>query len=180
MLLPQPEDPKKRNLESEIIRLRTRVNEIEREIGDRFQGFVYASTPSTVTIASSATYVDLAVTGTLADVSEGSEALSGKLGIKNSSNRTRLVRVQATYDAASTGAGAELRLRLVKNGSAITGAECAASTTAAGVIAKLHSFALVRVDPGDEIWMQAANWTNSNNISFVRGRIEWHRLWGIV
>lgn len=164
-----------KNNESEIILLKRRIKELER----RFQGFVFKPDSGNIPISTAGTYVDIPFTGTLADISVGTDTVSGKLGLKNTTRKRYLVRVQATFDAASTGAGAQMGLRLMLNGVAMPGAECRASTTAAGVIAKLHSFALVEVNRGDEITMQAANFTNTNNISFQRGRIEWHRLAGI-
>jgi hypothetical protein len=164
-----------KDLEAEVALLRRRVRTLE----ERFQGFVYKTNSGNIVITTAGTYVDIAFTGTLSDVSVGTDTVSGKMGLKNKSRKKYLVRVQATFDAASTGAGAQMGLRLMLNGTAITGAECRASTTAAGVVAKLHSFALLYVEPGDEITMQAANHTNTNDITFERGRIEWHRLAGI-
>jgi hypothetical protein len=164
-----------KNNESEILLLKRRIRELE----ERFQGFVYRATSGTITIGTAGTYVDIPFTGTLSDVSVGTGTVTGKLGVKNISRKKYLVRVQATFDASCSGSGAQMGLRLMLNGAAITGAECRASTTANGVIAKLHSFALLYVEPGDEITMQAANFTNTNNITFERGRIEWHRLAGV-
>jgi hypothetical protein len=164
-----------KDLEAEVILLRRRIRNLE----ERFQGFVFKPDSGTITITTAGTYVDIPFTGTLSDISVSSASVVGKLGIKNTSRKKYLIRAQATFDAAGIGAGAQMGLRLMLNGTAIEGAECRASTTATGVIAKLHSFALLYVEPGDEITMQAANFTNTNNISFERGRIEWHRLAGI-
>jgi hypothetical protein len=164
-----------KDLEAEVILLRRRVNVLE----ERFQGFTYKPDSGNIVITTSGTYVDIPFTGTLSDISVGTGSVASKLGLNNISRKKYLVRVQATFDAVSTGAGAQMGLRLMLNGQAIEGAECRASTTAAGVVAKLHSFALLYVEPGDEVTMQAANHTNTNDITFERGRIEWHRLAGI-
>jgi hypothetical protein len=173
--MPSSREGSIKNNESEIFLLKRRIKILEEE----FHGLAYDSTPHTVSIATVETYVDLVSSPTLSDASAGTEALTGRLGLKNVSGKARTVRVQATYDAAPIGAGAQMRLRLVMDGTPIPGAECAASTTAAGVIAKLHSFAIVRVPDGSELWMQAANWTNTNDISFLRGRMGWHRTAGV-
>ena len=81
-------------------------------------------------------------------------------------------------DVEAKGSAKEMGLRLVKNGSSINGGECRA-TVANGTIGKLHSFAIVEVEPGDEVTMQIANFTNTNNPDFERGRIKWVRLPGI-
>ena len=164
-----------KDLEAEVILLRRRVNVLE----ERFQGFTYKPDSGNIVITTAGTYVDIPFTGTLSDISVGTASVASKLGLNNISRKKYLVRVQATFDAVSTGAGAQMGLRLMLNGQAIDGAECRASTTAAGVVAKLHSFALLYVEPGDEVTMQAANHTNTNDITFERGRIEWHRLAGI-
>ena len=176
-MIPHPTNPEvdTKVLEADVERLRRRIRILE----ERFQGFVYRSTSGTITISTASTYVDIPFTGTLSDVSVGTDTVASKLGVKNISRKKYLVRVQATFDASCSGSGAQMGLRLMLNGTAIDGAECRASTTATGVIAKLHSFALLYVEPGDEITMQAANFTNTNNITFERGRIEWHRLAGI-
>jgi hypothetical protein len=164
-----------KDLEAEVILLKRRVGILE----ERFQGFAYKPDTGNIVITTAGTYVDIPFTGTLANVSVGTGSVTGKLGLENTTRKKYLVRVQATFDAAATGAGAQMGLRLMLNGQPIDGAECRASTTAAGVIAKLHSFALLYVEPGDEVTMQAANHTNTNDITFERGRIEWHRLAGV-
>jgi hypothetical protein len=174
-LIPGKAEVNVKDLEAEVILLRRRINALE----ERFQAFVFRTTSGNIPITTAGTYVDVPFTGTLADVSVGSATVSSKMGIKNISRKKYLVRVQSTFDAALAGGGAQVGLRLMLNGTAITGAECRASTTAAGVVAKLHSFALLYVEPGDEITMQAANHTNTNDITFERGRIEWHRMAGV-
>jgi hypothetical protein len=173
--LPGTPQPNIKDLEAEVILLRRRLRVVE----ERFQGFAYKPDTGNIVITTAGTYVDIPFTGTLAGVSVGTGSVTGKLGLENITRKKYLVRVQATFDAAATGAGAQMGLRLMLNGEAIDGAECRASTTAAGVIAKLHSFALLYVEPEDEVTMQAANHTNTNDITFERGRIEWHRLAGV-
>jgi hypothetical protein len=173
--IPGAAQPNLKDIEAELILLRRRIRTLE----ERFQAFAFKPDSGNIVITTAGTYVDIPFTGTLAAVSVGGDSVFGKLGLKNVSRKKYLVRVQATFDAAATGAGAQMGLRLMLNGTAIAGAECRASTTAAGVVAKLHSFALLYVEPGDEVTMQAANHTNTNDITFERGRIEWHRLAGV-
>jgi hypothetical protein len=173
--IPSSRDGSVKNNESEILLLKRRIRELE----ERFQAFVYKITTDTIVISTAETYVDIPFTGTLGNASVGGKPVDGKLGIENITRKKYLVRVQATFDAASIGSGAKMGLRLLLNGVPIDGAECQATTTAAGVLAKLHSFAILYVEPGDQVTMQAANYTNTNNITFERGRIEWHRLAGV-
>jgi len=155
---------------------------------ERFHGHAYTSEAGVIDIATSSTWVDIDFVGI--DVTLGSESIgtvlatSAPLGLKNTSKKKWLVWVQATFDGHSLGNNEEMALRLVKqepDGSpeAVPGGECHATGTANGVIAKLHSSALVEVKPGDEVWCQAANFTNTGDISFERGRILWQRVAGL-
>lgn len=161
--------------ETEILLLRRRVKELE----ERFQGYVYTETADTVNIVTQSVFVDLPYTGTLSDTSVGLTELTGKLGLKSTAQKKYLVRVQATFDAVSLGPNEEMALQLVRNGTKIEGAECHATGTANGVVAKLHSFAHFWMEPGDEVWMQAANFTNNGDIGFQRGKMDIHRLAGV-
>lgn len=176
-MIPHPTTPQvdTKILDADVERLRRRIRILE----ERFQGYCYNETPSTINIISSSAWVDLAMTGTLDNTSVGLESVSGKLGLKNISSKRYLVRVQATYDGKSLGPNEEMAMRLVLNGTKINGAECHATGTANGVIAKLHSFAHVWMEPGDEITMQAANFTNSGDIGFERGKMDIFRLAGV-
>lgn len=161
--------------EDEILLLRRRVAVLE----ERFQGYVYTEAPATINIINTSEWVDLPYTGTLDATSVGLESVAGKLGLKNVSKKKYLVRVQATYDGKSLGPNEEMALQLVRNGTKIPGAECHATGTANGVIAKLHSYAHVWMEPEDEITMQAANFTNNGDIGFERGKMDIFRLAGI-
>lgn len=160
--------------ETEIFLLRRRVAVLE----ERFHGLVYYTTETEVTINTVGEYVDLPFTGTLNDLSVGAASVPGKLGLKNVSQKPYLVEVKATADLEAKGSAKEMGLRLVKNGVAEAGAECRA-TVATGYIGKLHSFGIVRVEPGDEVTMQIANFSNTNNPDFERGRMRWVRLPGV-
>jgi hypothetical protein len=163
-----------KNNESDIVLLRRRVTELEKQ----FHGLVYYSTQTEVTINTTGVYVDLPFTGVLNSESVGAGSVASKLGLKNISQKTYLVEVTGTADLEAKGSSKEMGLRLVKNGSSIDGGECRA-TVANGFIGKLHSFAIVRVQPGDEITMQIANFTNTSNPDFERGRIKWARVSGV-
>jgi hypothetical protein len=163
-----------KDLEAEVLLLRRRVRILE----ERFHGLVFYSVETEVTITTAGTYVDLPFTGTLNDLSVGAASAVGKLGLKNVSQKPYLVEVTGTADVEAKGSAKEMGLRLVKNGSSIDGGECRA-TVATGFIGKLHSFAIVKVEPGDEVTMQIANFTNTSNPDFERGRIKWVRLPGV-
>jgi len=164
-----------KNNESEILLLKKRIRILE----ERFQGYVYTETPAVVTITGVGDWVDLSYTGTLDNTSVGLEALTGKLGLKSVADKRYLVRVQSTFDAEALGPNQEMALRLVLNGTKIAGAQCHATGTANGVIAKLHSFAHFWMEPGDEVWMQASNQSAATNIGFERGKMDIFRLAGV-
>ena len=85
-----PADTDSRSLESEIIRLRNRLNRAESRLGEleeRFHGLVFYSVETEVTMTTAGTYVDLPFTGTLNDLSVGAVSAVGKLGLKNVSQK---------------------------------------------------------------------------------------------
>lgn len=174
-MIPHPTNPEvdTKILDADVERLRRRVRILE----ERFHGLVYYATETEVTINTAGVYVDLPFTGTL-DEAEGVASVSGKLGLKNISQKPYYVDVTATADLEAKGSAKEMGLRIVKNGASLNGAECRA-TVATGYIGKLHSFGIVLVEPGDELTMQIANFTNTNNPDFERGRMKWVRLPGV-
>jgi len=176
-VIPHPTTPQVNTkiLDADVERLRRRIRILE----ERFQGYVYTESTATITISTVSTWVNLPYTGTLDGTSVGLESISGKLGLKNTSGKRYLVRAQATFDAKSLGSNLEMALRMVRNGTKIPGAECHATGTANGVIAKLHSYAHFWMEPGDEVWMQAANFTNTTDLGFERGKMDIHRLAGV-
>jgi len=175
-VIPHPTNPEvdTKILEADVERLRRRIRILE----ERFHGLVFYTVQTEVTINTVGEYVDLPFTGTLNDLSVGAASVDSKLGLKNVSPKPYIVQVKGTADVEAKGSSKEIGLRLVKNGTAINGGECRA-TVATGTIGKLHSFAIVEVEPGDEVTMQIANFTNTNNPDFERGRIEWVRLPGV-
>jgi len=162
-----------KDLETEVILLRRRLTVAE----EQFYGLVASSTLTTVSIATAGTYVDLPVTGTLGEA-KGVGLVTGKFGLKNVSRKSYFVDVTATADFEAKGSNKVIGLRIVKNGQSLSGAECRA-TVANNFIGKLHSFGIVRVEPGDELTVQVANFTNTNNPDFQRGRMKWVRLPGV-
>ena len=175
-MIPHPTSPQvdTKILEADVERLRRRIRILE----ERFHGLVFYGVQTEVTINTTGVYVDLPFTGTLNDLSVGAASVDSKLGLKNVSPKSYIVQVKGTADVEAKGSSKEIGLRLVKNGTDINGGECRA-TVANSTIAKLHSFAIVEVEPGDEVTMQIANFTNTNNPDFERGRIDWVRLPGI-
>jgi hypothetical protein len=175
-VIPHPTNPEVNTkvLEADVERLRRRIRVLE----ERFHGLVYYSVQTPITIDTAGVYVDLPFTGVLNDLSVGAETVTGKFGLKNVSPKTYIVQVKGTVDVEAVGASKEIGLRLVKNGAAVDGGECRA-TVDNNSIGKLHSFGIMRVEPGDEVTMQLTNFTNTNNPDFERGRLEWVRLPGI-
>ena len=175
-MIPHPTSPQvdTKILEADVERLRRRIRILE----ERFHGLVFYGVQTEVTINTTGVYVDLPFTGTLNDLSVGAASVDSKLGLKNVSPKSYIVQVKGTADVEAKGSSKEIGLRLVKNGVSINGGECRA-TVSNNTIGKLHSFAIVEVEPGDEVTMQIANFTNTSNPDFERGRIDWVRLPGI-
>jgi hypothetical protein len=171
--IPTAREGSVKNNESEIIVLKRRIKALE----ERFHGLVASSTLTTVSITTAGTYVDLPITGTLGEA-KGVGLVTGKFGLKNVSRKSYFVDVTATADFEAKGSNKVIGLRIVKNGQSLDGAECRATVTN-NFIGKLHSFGIVKVDPDDELTVQVANFTNTNNPDFQRGRMKWVRLPGV-
>jgi hypothetical protein len=164
-----------KNNETDILLLRRRVAVLE----ERFQGYCYNETPDTINIVTQSVFVDVPYTATLDPTTVGLESLTNLLGLRSVAKKKYLVRVQGTFDAKSLGANVEKAMRIVRNGTKIPGAQCHATGTANGVIAKLHSYAHFWMEPGDEVWMQAANFSSTSDIGFERGKMDIFRLAGV-
>lgn len=162
-----------KNNESEIIALKRRIRVLE----ERFYGFVYYNIPTIVDIINAGEYVDLPYTGTL-DIGYGVEPASGKLGLKNITQKPYLVDVQGSCDVEIAGPTTVVGLRLVKNGVPLAGCFCEA-TVSNNTIGKLFSFGQVWMEPNDEITMQVADISTSNDFEFERGRLRITRVPGV-
>jgi hypothetical protein len=92
------------------------------------------------------------------------------LGLRNNSNRTRLVRVYASADCISAN-NQNLGIKLALNGSEINETECRAFTSGTNQPAKLVTSWIVSMAPASEVSIFLANHSGTQNITVQRARV---------
>ena len=130
-------------------------------------------TSGTIAIATAGTYQSTGLAATFDSSTDYQTVLgtSDTFAIKNDSGATKLFQVQASMDAYA-GNNHTLGIGLAKNGSVITQSECRAFSGSTGQVAKLFCFWMVELADGDEVAMYVANHSDTDSISFQRGRIS--------
>ena len=128
---------------------------------------------ASIPITTQGQYVSTGITGVLdTDMCEGiGLGVNDTYAIKNITDKTRRVPIYASIDARVAADNQLLGIKLAKNGALIDETECRANQPTAGVEAKLVTRWLVELEPDDEIAVYIANHTNTNDITFKRGRI---------
>jgi len=130
-------------------------------------------TSGTIAIATAGTYQSTGLTATFDSASDHQMVLgtSDAFGLKNDSGTTKLFQVIASMDAYA-GNNHTLGIKLAKNGTGIDQSECRAFSGATGQVAKLICFWMVELADGDEVALYCTNHTDTDSISFQRGRIS--------
>jgi len=136
-------------------------------------GQVSHITDATITITTAGQFVSTGITATLdTSVSEGlALGTTDTFALKNTTGRTIRTPVYGSIDATTAGSNRLLALRLALNGTSIPETECRALHSSAAIEAKLVTRWIVELDPDDEVSLVIANITNTNDITFKRGRI---------
>lgn len=130
-------------------------------------------TSGTINIATAGTYQSTGLTATLDTTTASGISLgtTDLFGLKNTSGATKLLMVQASMDA-SAGNNHTLGIKLAKNNTPIDQSECRAFSGSNNQVAKLFCFWMVQLSNNDEVAMFVTNHTDTNAISFQRGRIS--------
>jgi hypothetical protein len=137
---------------------------------NNYYGQISKQTTGTITIATSGTYISTGLTGTLSSTGNGVIlGTTDTFAIKNNSGETRVFEIFGSMDALTTSAGI-IGIKLAKNGTAIDETECRAYHPAA-TAGKLVTNWMISLAPNDEIALFVANHTNTETITFARGRI---------
>jgi hypothetical protein len=141
-------------------------------VGAPIYGQVAKMTSGTITITTAGVYQSTGLTAILDGEADGiGVGTTDLFAIKNVSGETRRLQVSASYDGTVSGGAVVLGLALAINGVLDTDTECRATTSAAGAIAKLATAWIIDLPDGQEVAMRVANFSNTNNIAFQRGRI---------
>lgn len=130
-------------------------------------------TSETIAIAAAGVYQSTGLTATLDTATDHQMVLgtSDTFALKNESNATKLFMVQASMDA-SAGNNHTLGIKLAKNGIGIDQSECRAFSGSGQQVAKLYCFWMVELADEDEVALYVANISDTDSISFQRGRIS--------
>jgi hypothetical protein len=146
--------------------------------GSQFFGQLVRQNSATINIVSTGVYQGTGLSATLSAGAVGVGAGSAPFSLQNVDTGPRWVQVSASYDAAMTGATRTLGLRLAVNGVVLSDTDCRATTGLTGSIAKLFTTSLLLLQPNDVVELFVANHTNSDNISFQRGRMVFNGVTG--
>ena len=142
------------------------------------RGFLSRQTTGTVTISTAGVYVPINLAGTLdTDVSFNMVASGAPnvTGLKNDTDQTRTMVFIATYDGRAANNEA-IGLKLALNNVPIDESECTSFAGASGQFGQVMTQYMVRMAPGDEVTMWAANINATTNISIARLKLLAHAI----
>lgn len=141
--------------------------------GSLFYGQTRRTTSGTITVASSGVYQSTGLTATFYSIDAVGvvAGTSNGFAVKNGSTQTRQTFVAASCNMHVTGPTAEVGMILALNGTPVTDTENRAFTSSSGAVADLNTSWIFQLAPNDEVALFIANHTNTNNITFERGRI---------
>jgi hypothetical protein len=187
--LPPPSQPWGRWVENtlnNIIGSRERVSkdvenslrQLNIAVPQPMRGLLTRQTTGTVTITTAGVYVPINLASTLdSDVSfnmvaSGSPNVSG---LKNDTDQTRTMVFIATYDGKG-GNNQAMGLKLGLNGVPIDASECSSFAGSAGQFGKTMTQYMMKVAPGDEVSMYAANLDATDDLDIARLKLLAHAI----
>jgi hypothetical protein len=142
------------------------------------RGLLTRQTSGTVTIATAGVYVPINLTGTLDSTVSLNLSVSDPpnvSGLKNTTDQTRTVIFIATYDGKG-GNNEAMGLKLALNGVPIDASECSSFAGSSGQFGKTMTQFMLRMEPGDEVTMWAANLSTDTNLSIARFKLLAHAI----
>lgn len=131
---------------------------------------LWTQTTFTVPITTAGTYVAINESGTLDSDVTFNMVQSGSpnvTGVKNDTNQTRTVVVIATYDG-KCGNNNAMGLKLALNGTPIDATECRSFAGSSGQVGKTMTQWIMKLEPGDEVSMYAANIDTTDDLEIER------------
>ena len=135
-----------------------------------FRGLLWRQTSGTVVITTAGVYVPINLAGNVdSDVTFNMVASDAPnvSGLKNDTEQTRTVTIIATFDGKG-GNNETVGLRLALNGVGIPGSECRSFGGSSGQGAKTLTQWMMKLEPGDEVTMEAANISSTVNLTIDR------------
>jgi hypothetical protein len=167
-----------RKREEYDIAVQNSIRQLNIAIPQPMRGLLTRQTSGTVTITTAGVYVPINLTGTLdTDVSFNMVASGAPnvTGLKNDTDQTRTVVFIATYDGKG-GNNQAMGLKLGLNGVPIDASECSSFAGSAGQFGKTMTQYMMKVAPGDEVSMYAANLDATDDLSIARLKLLAHAI----
>ena len=154
------------------------IRQLNIAIPQPMRGMLTRQTTGTVTITTAGVYVPMNLAGTLdADVSFNMVASGSPnvTGLENDTDQTRTIVFIATYDGKG-GNNNAIGLKLALNNVPIDASECRTFGGGTGQVGKAMTQYMMRVAPGDEVTMWAANIDATTNITVERFKLLAHAV----
>lgn len=139
---------------------------------------IYRQTSGTVTVGSANNYVAMNLAATLDTNVSFNMSLSGApnvTGVKNTTDQTRTMVIIATYDGKG-GNNEVVGLKLGLNGVILDETECTSFGGASGQVAKTLTQWILKLEPGDEVSMYAANKSTGTALTIERLKMIAHAI----
>jgi hypothetical protein len=127
---------------------------------------------ATIEIAEQNVYQSTGLVGTLSSIGNGVIlGTEDTFAVTNDSGATKIFQIYGSIDMGVSIVGDSIMgIKLALNGEVIDETECKAWSIE-GKAGKLVTNWMVEMEDGDEVALYVANFTNTTNISFSRGRI---------
>lgn len=154
------------------------IKQLNLAIPQPMRGMLTRQTTGTVTITTAGVYVPINLAGTLeSDVSFNMVASGSPnvTGLKNDTDQTRTMVFIATYDGLG-GNNNAIGLKLALNGVAIDQSECRTFGGSTSQRGKAMTQYMLKLEPGDEVTMLAANIDAVVNITIDRYKLLAHAI----
>jgi hypothetical protein len=142
------------------------------------RGFVSRQTTGNVVITTAGVYVPINLVSNLdPDVTFNMSLSSAPnvTGLKNTTDQTRTMMFIATYDGKG-GNNEGIGLKLALNGVPIDNSECSSFAGSSNQFGKAMTQYMIRLEPGDEITMLAANLDGTTDIEIIRLKLSAHAI----
>jgi hypothetical protein len=127
---------------------------------------------ATIALVSQNVYQSTGLTGTLSSLGSGiSLGTEDTFALKNTSGETKVFQLFGSIDMGIAGAQDSIMgIKFALNGVEIDESECRAWSIG-GKAGKLVTYWIVELEPNDEVALYVANFSNTIDFSFSRGRI---------
>jgi hypothetical protein len=167
-----------RHREQYDLAVQNSIRQLNIAVPQPMRGLLTRQTSGVVDIITAGVYVPINLAGTLdSDVTFNMAACSAPnvTGLKNETDQTRTMVFIATYDGKG-GNNHAIGLKLALNGTPIDASECTSFAGGSGQFGKAMTQYMMRVAPGDEVTMWAANIDSTTDITIARLKLLAHAI----